>query len=189
MLFSACDIDLFHVKFWSIFDDIIRVVMSISKLPKKKSNSFSDLKEWISKDGNAKKIGTDLAKVLLSWEIFDNLREVRNSIVHKGGVTQVFLVKDKILFQVHETREEGLIRKILVPEVMARKNAVDFELYAGLYIGYLIAYLEEFSEIVYRRLNLDKVCIDFNLAYKKSSGKPHPELKVVKDWIEQVLLL
>lgn len=176
MMFAKCDINYFHVEFRSLFDHLPKIMSIVSDSPGQiKSRSFQKLRNWLAKsDKNVRKLGKDLAQLVLSCEWFDDLKAIRESLIHRGGFTLVFLEKDRILFQVHE----GISRKVLIPEVMFNKNVVDFELYAGLYLGYLIAYLEEVSEIILNRLNL------------KSMGNPrsyHSGLRVVSDWIKQFL--
>lgn len=116
----------------------------------------------------------DSTQVMPFCEWFDDLREVRNSIVHRGGFTLVFLEKGKILFQVYE--KNG---KVLIPEIMFNKNVADFELYAGLYIGYLMTYLEDVSALIHKRLNLKKI--------GSNAKSYHSGLRVVRNWIQQVL--
>ena len=178
MMFAKCDINYFHVEFRSLFDHLTKLVSTVSDSPGQvKSRSFHKLKNWLAKsDQNVRKLGRDLAKLVLSCGWFDDLKTIRESIIHKGGFTLVFLEKNRILFQVHE----GISRKVLIPEVMFNENVVDFELYAGLYLSYLLAYLEEISEAISNRLDL------------KSMGNPrnyHSGLRILNDWIKQVLNL
>ena len=71
------------------------------------------------------------------------------------------------------------MNKIVEPEIMFNKNVVDFELYAGLFIGYLIAFLEEFSRLVCKRVNFPKVCRNSRLHY--------PGIPLVHNWLERLL--
>lgn len=172
MNFSACDIDYFHVEFRSFFDYLAKAVRLISDHPEQiPQKSFNRLKNWIEK--NESKIETDLADIILSCEWFNDLKEVRECLVHNGGFTLVFLTPDRITFQVIK----GWKNEVLIPEIMYNENVVDFELYAGLYFGYLIAYLEEVSEIFDKRLDLKKMGMD--------GKKYHPGLEVIQKWIEK----
>jgi len=174
--FTECDIDLFHVQYRSLFDYLAKFIVLMSEAPGQvPRESFERLYNWVGKsEENIQKIGAGLAKVVRSCDWFTDLREVRNSIVHSSGRTIVFPEKNRILFQV----EEGFKNKIHVPEVMFNANIVDFELYAGLFIGYLIAYLEEIAVVALRRLNLERTAGNMK-SY-------HGGLPVVKRWIERV---
>ena len=174
MQFVPCDIDLFHVEFRAVFDYLAKIIHIVSNLPRQVPSNFTILKEWVAKsDRNAKRLG-DLAEVLLSCDWFDDLKEIRNSIIHKGWFTLAFLERSKILFQVY-----GMKKEVLTSEIVFKDNVVDFELYAGLYIGYLIAYLEKVSEMIFKHQNLEK--IDCN------AKSYHQGLRVVRGWIERVL--
>lgn len=157
MAFGKEDINLFHVVLRSVFDDLATIVGRISDQPGQVPDmSFNKLRRWTSSsEGNARRLGADLAKVVTSCDWFDNVKRVREMIVHGGGFTLVFLEKGKILFQVYE--EPIVHRGILVPEVMHNENVVDFELYAGLCMGYLIVYLDDIAGLVYTRTKVEKV--------------------------------
>ncbi len=179
MSFVRCDVDLFHIEFRSIFDYIAKIVCSVSDSPGQvKAKSFEKMRNWVTEPRNAKKLGDDLVKLVQSCEWFSALKDTRDSIVHNGANTLIFQEKDKILFQVHQ----GIKRKVVVPEVMFNQNVVDFELYAGLHTGYLLAYLEEVAKVVYNRINIKK-------SSKGNTKSYHSGLHVINDWIKQVCLL
>jgi hypothetical protein len=173
--FAECDIDLFHVQYRSLFDYLAKLVAIISDNPGQvKSKSFDKLYNWVDTEANIQKIGSDLAQLIKSCDWFKDLREVRNSIVHSSGQTMVFPERNRILFQI----EEDYRNKINIPSLMFNENIVDFELYAGLFIGYLMAYLEEVAGAAYGRLNL-----------KITGGNVqsfHGGLPIIKRWIERV---
>jgi len=181
--FAASDIEHFHVEFRSLFDYLAKAIRNISDRPgqvtdkgfKKLRNSLDASRREVNAERHIHDLGEDLARFVLSCEWFGDLKQVRESVVHSGGFTLVFPTEGRILFQVYE---KGA-KKVLVPEIMFNANVVDFELYAGLYIGYLIAYLEDFSELARKRLDLEWV--------DGRTQSYHPGLRVVQDWIKQVL--
>jgi len=63
---------------------------------------------------------------------------------------------------------------------MSSRWTVDFEKYSALYISYLFDYLEEFSQIVSRRLSMPQ-----NDHHTKIR---HPGLKILRNWIEALLM-
>jgi len=178
-IYTSCDISFFHVELRSVFDYLAKIIITLSDsyLPSKiRKGSFRTLRQWVFKeDDNAQKLGRDLARIVQSCGWFDSLRAYRDSIVHRGDHILIFPHEDRILFQIYQ----GVQGRIRIPEIMFDKNVVDFELYAGLYIGYLMAYLEEFSEMLYKRC-LKKTPIIGAQIY-------HPGFQVVSDWIKQVL--
>lgn len=173
--FAPCDIDLFHVEIRSLFDYLAQIIGLISDSPGQVPESFHKLRNWIVKGDNRQRLGDDLAQLALSCDWFDDMREVRNTIVHGGGFTMVFPEQNRILFQIYK----GIRTSIKTPEIMYNENVVDFELYAGLYIGYLIAYLEKVVATIETRLNI-------NTLTDRTKGYC-PGVSVMQDWINKVL--
>lgn len=180
MSYAGCDIDLFHIEVRSVFDYLAKVIKRVSDRPEQvPDEGFNVLKTWSAKsDDNVKRLGKDLAELVFSVDWFDDLKNVRDVSVHQGGMTLVFLEKDRILFQILK----GYEHLISIPEIMYNENVVDFELYAGMYFGYLITFLEDFATAIERRLPKGK--------YSFGVGNPrkvYRELPVIYSWIEKLL--
>lgn len=154
--FAQLDIDLFFMKIRSIFDYVTMVLSKIADKPSlitgKPSQRFTKMRTWLTREksgnDNRKKLGEDLADLVLSVYWFDDLKDVRDSIQHKGSFSLIFSDKKRILFQVTKCSEK--LKSI--PEIMYNDNVLDFEKFAGLYFGYLIAFLEDFAVKVEQRL-------------------------------------
>ena len=175
MGFARLDIEHFHFEFRSIFDYIAKIFRQVSDIPgETKERSFEKLRNWVTKEKNAKKIGGDIATSVLSVNWFDEVKALRELITHFGGEALTFPEKGRILFQV--TR--GWKDYVSIPEIMYNENVADFELYAGMYIGYLFAYLENISTLVRSRLNI--------IERNTDSRSYHPGLGVIKEWISKV---
>ena len=171
--FAACDIDLFHVQYRSLFDHLAKFIGLLSGKPQSMPDSFRKLRERVDRLKDSGTLDEQLAEIIGSCEWFSDVRDARDSIVHKDGQTMVFPEDGRILFQVHERFRN----KVNLPEAMFNENIVDFELYAGLLIGYLLGYLEEVAEIADARLEM-----------KRFSGEPksfHGGLSIVHTWIEK----
>lgn len=177
--FAACDIGLFHVQYRSLFDRLAKIVGRLSGRPKTVPDSFRKLREWVGRPGNARRVDQQLARFVTSCDWFDDMREVRDSIVHKDGRAFVFPQENRILFQVHEGF--GRRTKIHLPEIMFNESVADFELYAGLLMGYLIACLEDISAIAEQILKARRTDIE--------SRVHHGGLRVLRSWIERVYTL
>lgn len=186
MSFAQLDVELFFMKIRSIFDYVFFTLCRISdckKIPSKKRKSFNTLRNWLTDQNegkkNAKNWDADLAKLVLSADWFDLIKSVRDSIFHEGAYTFVFHDTDRILFQVHSG--SGYKNKISIPEVMYNENVVDFELFAGVYFGYLVAFLEDFAINVEKKLPVEVRKIEtspFTL-YKK--------LPPIFEWVTKLL--
>lgn len=180
MSYAGCDIDLFHIEVRSIFDYLAKVFTRVSDKPKQvPDKGFDHLRKWLAKsEDNQKKLGRDLADLVLSVDWFEEVKNVRDINVHKGGATIVFLEKRRILFQVFK----GYENMICIPELMFNENVVDFEPYAGMYFGYLIAFLEQASRSIEKRLPPRKLAF--------GAGNPYmayKELPAIYVWIERLL--
>lgn len=177
MEYAKCDIDLFHIEFRSIFDYVAKIFKRVSDHPDQvPDEGFNDLKTWLAKSGdNVERLGKDLAELVSSVDWFENIKNVRDTNIHRGGMTLVFLEKGRILFQVYK----GYENLIAIPEIMFNENVVDFELYAGMYYGYLIAFLEEASKVIKKRLSTRKALL--------GSYKYYRELPAVYKWMEKVI--
>jgi hypothetical protein len=180
MSYAGCDIDLFHIEVRSIFDYLAKVIKRVSDQPEHvPDKGFYHLKTWLAKsDDHVKRLGKGLAELVSSVDWFDDLKNVRDVNVHKGGVTLVFLEKEKILFQVYKSHKN----LIFIPEIMYNENVADFELYAGIYFGYLIALLEQISRSIEKRLPPRKSAF--------GAGNPimvYRELPSIYTWIERIL--
>ena len=184
MRFAACDIDLFHVELRSIFDYLEKIIQKVADYPENvPDKGFNDLRNWLLdpennvKEENVKRLGKDLADLVLSVDWFNDLKNIRDISVHQGGMTIVFLEKDRILFQIWK----GYGNLISIPEIMYNENVVDFELYAGMYFGYLIAFLEEASKTIEKRLPPRKSALGAG-----NPRKVYRKLPEIYLWIEKV---
>lgn len=127
---------------------------------------------------NSKKLGPELAELVFSIDWFDDLKNIRDINVHQGGVTIVFLEKNRILFQAVKSFKN----LISFSEIMYNENVVDFELYAAIYFGYLIAFLEDFAKAIENRLPKGK--FSFGVGNPR---KLYQELPSIYSWIEKLL--
>lgn len=175
--FGGCDISLFHIELRSIFDYLAKVINIISDSPEQvPGKSFNKLRNWVSKsESNVAILGADLAQLVASCEWFDDIREARDSMLHRGAHTLVFLTKDRITFQIIT----GIDTLSLPDEVMYDKNVADFELYAGLHIAYLLSSLEDISKLIRSRMNLKRG--------HHGAQSSSPGLRIVRNWIERIL--
>ena len=72
----------------------------------------------IKNPGNAKRLGVDLATVVADCHWFGLLRDVRDSIVHRGGRVLVFPEHGRILSQ----ENEGFRNKVHIMESCITKT-------------------------------------------------------------------
>jgi hypothetical protein len=178
MYFAAADINMFHVTFRSTFDYTAKFINFLHVKPGQIPDTFDKLKNWAFKsESNTQKLGEDIIGLLQSCDWFNGLRSIRNSIVHNGGSTLVFPIEGRICFQVHDNYKN----KILIPEIMFNENVVDFELYAGLFLSYLMVFLEDLSQITKNRINIS--------AIGANAKSYHSGLQVTRNWMRDIISL
>jgi hypothetical protein len=175
-MFAASDIDLFHFSIRSVFDSAARLIVEASGGPGQAPKTFTKLRNWLLNNPDRQtRFGEDLAEVIISCEWFEPLRDIRDDIVHESAEILTFQEPGKILFMLlppHNTHH-------FITEVMFNENVVDFELYAGLYFGYLIAFLEEISSIIMERLELEDEEVPTRIL--------HSGLGILSDWMNRLI--
>jgi hypothetical protein len=183
MSFSECDINLFNIHIRSIFDYAAKIIQRSADNPKScDMNSFNELKNWLVKnpENNSKTLGQELAKLILSVDWFEGIKTLRDEVMHRGGKVIVMSDNNKLLFQVMKSRYAYLIS---TPELMFNENLAYFESYAGLYFGYLIAFLKELAINIENRL--PKGTHSSGLGDpKRIFGKEKPT--IIYNWIEEL---
>jgi len=184
MNYASADIHLYHFEMRSIFDYLAVLLVKLAKHPKQVRGhtrpSFTKIKNWLLKEDNidrkTENLGLDFAKLVMACDWFDDIRDVRDLLIHHGGGSIVFPEKGRILFQIYG---ESWKPKIFIKEVMDNENVVDFELYGSLYFSYLLDYLDRFAELFYTHLGLERKTEIFE-SY-------HKGLVLVKKHIERLL--
>jgi hypothetical protein len=175
--FGSADIDLFFIKYRSIFDNIAQTVKAATKssvMP----DSFNELMSWAKKSEDKAPIN-EYTQLVRSCDWFHDAKDIRDSIEHHGAETAVNYNSDNVLFKI-STLGSGLTglpekRMIEIPEIMDEGGFLNFELFAGIYTGYLIWFLEEVSGLIYKTVTpneLDKQC-----------RTSHPGFGTIRTWI------
>ena len=147
---ATLDIEHFHVEVRSVYDYVAKCIGAVAARPGSvPTGSFEKLYNWVVGSKSRGRLDTDLAELIRSAEHFVLMRGVRNSIVHQGGHTMVFMdANDGILFQVHQ----NLRRLVSVHGLMFNDNVVYFRRYAALVLGSSLLLLERLAEVLTQRL-------------------------------------
>lgn len=137
-------------------------------------------REWLNKPGNEGFIDKKYVQIVQSCDWFQYVKGIRDSVEHYAAETVVSDDVENILFKVSSLGislthlpEKSVIQN---PEITNREGFTNFELFAGIYLGYLIWFLEKLSELIYKEFEpneLDKQCKSF-----------HPGFQIVRTWIE-----
>lgn len=103
---------------------------------------------------------------------------IRDSIEHQGAETNVDYNRDRVLFIVSSldssyTHVPG--KNLINISEIKDDNFSDFELFAGIYVGYLIWFLEKLSLIINE---------DLGLSQSSDDRSYHPGFSTIRTWIE-----
>lgn len=179
MSYAATEIDFFHVRFRSMLDHLADLLGRCATKPATVPHRFNDLKKFLKNPAKKPLFGPLSDEVLAliddaQWA--DDVRDVRDDIVHRGADTLVFPDEAEILFQVHQ-RERRLV---LLEGIMHNENVVDFRKYAALTLGLLMTWRERVAGLLRRGIYLD--------------GDPpgpgwnrHSGLELLSDWSKLLL--
>ena len=179
MYFCGSDILTFHTVMRSLFDEVsamtARLGTQSNVVPDK---GFHRLRVWtkneIRSDGL---LGKELAESIRSCGWFDELRDVRDDLVHRSARTIVFLEPNRILFQVQAAHSP----RIFIPSVMFNASVVDFPMYAALLMARLVAFLDRFAEGVFGAAKY------LNLEREGSMQSFHIGFGVLQTWLQSLL--
>jgi len=150
MYFAASDIVAFHVLLRSLLDEVGAVIANVALKRGETPESFAAIRMRLvpgspKEKRTRKHLGDQLASAIRSCDWFEDLRDVRDDIVHRGAQTLVFFGSDRILFQVHLK----FAWRVLVPAVMFNENVADWTMYSSLVVARIMVFLDLFADAVF----------------------------------------
>ncbi|PWU78859.1 MAG: hypothetical protein DLM72_20325 [Candidatus Nitrosopolaris wilkensis] len=98
--YGSADIDLFFGKYRSILDNVAQVIKTTTSAPMTVPQSFNDLLTWLKNSSNRRLINEKYIKLVESWDWFNLIKKIRDSIEHEGAETVVDYDKHNVLFKV-----------------------------------------------------------------------------------------
>jgi hypothetical protein len=175
LYFCGSDVLAFHVVMKLLLDEVGSMARRLAVRPDVVPDaSFGDIVKWIDRrPQNVERLGAPLADAIRSCWWFDELRSVREDLVHRSAETIAFPENGRILFQVHV----GDSRRILIPEVMFNDNVADFAAYAALTMARLAAFLDVVAEAAFATVSE----LDPSRDGEVKSG--HPGLRILRTWL------
>lgn len=171
--YFTLDIESFHVYIRSIMDySAIAIQRSCSINRANEVRSFRKLRERINR--HRELFPKEVAELIELADWFDEIRGVRDFIVHRGAETIVFgNPKDGLLFQTHGAGFKNLIDKKFL---LFNENVVYFDRYAAYYYSEMYSFLD----LVFREFMRNMEPIK-NVTFPSKSF--HPGISILKGWI------
>ncbi len=174
-VFSQLDIEQYFVQLRSIMDYLGVLIRESSKNPGQIPRSFQKLRSSI--DSYERKIHPEIYEIVSSALWFDEIRAIRDSLVHDGARPMVFSEdSDRLLFQVHRT---GLRNMISKPFILRSENVACFERFAAWSLSHALSALECVG-----------ACLSENAQFQIDVGpvrSNYPGLNIARDWMEDLL--
>lgn len=147
MLFAANDVNSFLMNTRSLFDHVAKVIRleSAGQTPQ----SFHDLRKWVASDtrDTSHMLDPRLVDLVAECDWFDDLRTVRDDILHRSANTTVLPALPYIGVQI----TKGITDRLLTEEELLdteNSNIVRFEWFAVASLGRIHLLLEELSHAV-----------------------------------------
>ena len=142
--FSSLDIENLFVQVRSSMDHAAELIQV--HLPKggQLPDSFNKLRSSIDKYRS--RLPDELQQLIESARWFEQMRGIRDALVHQGGMSLVFgEPAESLHFQVYG---KGMNGYAFHPALMFNENVVHFERYAALLVANLLAFLDRLGGIL-----------------------------------------
>jgi hypothetical protein len=150
------DIHTFHSEIRSIFDHLAEALDGgRNVLP----DSFEKLKNGVEINGNSKygtRLDANIIALIKECEWFTELRASRNAIEHQGFDAAIRFEpgQNKAFFKLERHQVGGYFK---LPERFPKASEyVQFEIYAGYYMGRLLAFLNRLSVLLIRQHRMSR---------------------------------
>lgn len=179
MHFASNDVLSFFSELRSLFDHLAAALAAAAPQPGGvPDRSFNRLRNWLSKDPQERgaQLGGEIADVIRSCEWFDEVREVRDGLLHRDATTIVFPDEPGVRFQVYQ----GADRLIEERGVLIRENIVSFERFAAAVMARLHSLLEAATISMAELMNVD-------LQETGPGWSRHFGLEVIAQWTDEYL--
>lgn len=174
--FISSDVEHFHTTLRSLFDHAAGAIIAMAPRSGQIPDRFKQLRSWATEQPRASDhIGADVVALLRSCDWFEEIRRVRDLIVHGKSLTVGFIVDSRPCFQV--VSGPGL--SVLQPGLMPNQNVVDFRLYAAAVMSHLLLFLDHLGTIGLGRLSSTRPCPQAAFA--------HYALSTVRRWIDELI--
>jgi hypothetical protein len=173
--FSSLDIEHFLVQARSIMDHVAEILKYATAKREQTPGSFHALRHHLVKHEH--RLPPGVGKLIASASWFDQLRDVRDSLVHMGAKSTVFgEAHEGILFQVYGT---NALRYVEERDCMHSESVVKFDLYAAMLTGNILYFLEQLGLLLESKERL-RLRIGQARVYS-------PGFQVLKQWMDRFL--
>jgi hypothetical protein len=140
--FIKTDLITFHTELRTSLDYIMPIMAIFSEKNGQLPTSFNKVHNNIEK--HKKNLNKKLIPLIESATWFNEVRAVRDSLVHNNGSTTVYLNDNRLSFQV-ETFTKKFVNKSCF---MDNKNTASVEKYIAYYMSHLLDFIENIAKVL-----------------------------------------
>ena len=178
MFFATSDISSYLTNARSLFDHLAHAIDRTSTKPGTAPHSFHDLRTWVAKapDRAALTLGASIVEAVSAADWFDDLRDIRDELVHRDAETLVFPRTRRIAIAV----SRGATDLITEDALYGSEDLVEFERLAAATAARIHVLLETVAVSIADRHGL--------LDGKDLGGRnQHSGLAVIRHWTAEML--
>lgn len=177
-MFASSDVNAFLTNVRSLFDHLARAMRAVAPQPGGIPRfSFEDLRKWSLRDDldHGAQLGARLHQLIVGCEWFEELRALRDQLIHHDALTIVAPEEPGIVMQVYR-RAQKLIDE---PALLASPNAARFERLAAATMAQLHVLLDQSAVAISDLVGAGQ--------YEGSAQSIHYGLAVVAEWTDDYL--
>jgi hypothetical protein len=178
MFFASSDVSSFLTNVRSLFDHLGRAIRAAAPQPRGVPQySFNDLRKWSLRNDldQVSQLGARQHELVVQCDWFDDLKRLRDDLVHEDAQTIVFPNEPGVAVQVYG----GARLLIREPALMSSQNVAMFERLAAAAMARLFVLLDETAQ-----------AMSSTLALAEPSGRGmsvHSGLSVLSRWTDDYL--
>lgn len=178
MAFAASDVSGFLMNTRSLFDHVAKVIRITAG--GRSPESFNKLRTRVAKHplDSSLAVDTRLLELVANADWFDDLRDIRDDILHRAADTIVFPYLPYIGIQINKRMTDRLLTE---PDLLDPDNAnvARFEWFAVAAMGRIHSLLDDLAAVVQEILDVP--------GRSESARSKHAGLTVVHSWCEDFL--
>jgi hypothetical protein len=177
MFFAASDIVGFLTSARSLLDHLSRALVAAA--PKRDSLpkfSFRRLRERLDEHRELRpNLGERLSDLVLACDWFDEIKDLRDELIHYDALTLVFPTVDGVQFQLYK----GVRILVDEPALMINENVASFERVAAAVYSQVGRLLEDVSLPMAETIGIE--------LFPNDGASLHPGLEVLARWSDELL--
>lgn len=147
------DIDLFHIRLRSMMDHVAKLISLCTEKPGQTPTTFAKLRTYATKRPD--RLPPGVAAELLAADWFDEIRAMRDALVHEGGRSMAFYSDDvhDLLYQIHRSSSDSMISR---PSLVVG-NLAKFDYFVAWSVSHAMRFMDRVGALLVGADTLDEL--------------------------------